>query len=135
MVTMQRLSSKYSLKNKSGMTLLEVMLALVILATAGLAVMQAASQSLNNQNYLQQKTFATWIASNRLAELKLEEKWPGLAWVREEIEFAGVKWYLRYEGVETANSSFRALDVEVSDSKDGQALGYIRTYVAKQYNP
>ncbi len=128
----KRLNNKHSLNNKSGMTLLEVMLALVILATAGLAVMQAASQSLNNQNYLQQKTFATWIASNRLAELKLEEKWPGLAWTREEVEFAGVKWYLRYEGVETGNSSFRALDVEVSDSKDGQALGYIRTYVAKQ---
>lgn len=132
MIMIKRLNRQPSLKYKSGMTLLEVMLALVILATAGLAVMQAASQSLNNQNYLQQKTFATWIASNRLAELKLEEKWPGLAWSREEVEFAGAKWYLRYEGVATGNTSFRALDIEVSDTKDGQALGYIRTYVAKQ---
>lgn len=114
------------------MTLLEVMLALVILASAGLAVMQAASQSLSNQGYLQQKTFAMWAASNRIAELKLQKQWPELHWRREEVELAGTKWYLRYQGVATGNTSFRALDVEVSDEKDGQALGHIRTYIAKQ---
>jgi len=125
------LKNSVDLKKSAGMTLLEVMLALVILASAGLAVMQSASQSLNNQNYLQQKTFASWVASNRLAQLKLEEKWPNLSWTREEIQFADVKWYVRFQGVATADSDFRALDIEVSDSKDGQAIGYIRTYIAK----
>ncbi len=37
---------------QQGMTLLEVMLALVILATSGLAVMKSASEALNNQAYL-----------------------------------------------------------------------------------
>ena len=54
-----------------GMTLLEVMLALVILAVSGLAVIKSASDALNNQGYLEQKTLALWVASNRLAELKL----------------------------------------------------------------
>ncbi|WP_220149726.1 type II secretion system minor pseudopilin GspI [Psychromonas sp. B3M02] len=130
-MTVNKANAKKSIQQQAGMTLLEVMLALVILATAGLAVMQAASESLRNQDYLQQKTFATWIASNRLAELKIEEEWPGLNWEEEEVEFAGVTWYLRYKGVKTSNNSFRALDVEVSDTKDGQALGYIRTYVAQ----
>jgi len=120
-----------SIKKMRGMTLLEVMLALVILATAGLAVMQAASQALSNQNYLQKKTFAMWIASNRIAELKLEEQWPALSWKDDEIEFANVKWFWRYKGVATADPSFIALDVEVSDEKGGQALSYIRTYIAK----
>ena len=125
------LLSHRAFKKNVGMTLLEVMLALVILASAGLAVMQAASQSLNNQSYLQQKTFATWIASNRLAELKLEEKWPSSSWVKEEVQFSGATWYLRYQTVATSNSSFKALDIEVSDKKDGKALSYIRTYIAK----
>ncbi|MDA7746299.1 type II secretion system minor pseudopilin GspI [Psychromonas sp.] len=120
-----------SMKHKRGMTLLEVMLALVILGTAGLAVMQAASQALNNQSYLQQKTFAMWIVSNRIAELKLEETWPSASWKSDEVEFAGTKWYWRYQSVATGDPSFVALDVEVSDEKDGQALGYIRTYIAK----
>lgn len=120
-----------SIKKSRGMTLLEVMLALVILASAGIAVMQAASQALNNQSYLQQKTFAMWIASNRLAELKLQQKWPTSSWQSDDIEFAGAKWYWRYQGVATGDPSFTALDIEVSDQKDGQALGYIRTYIAK----
>jgi len=132
---MSKLFTNNGIKKDQGMTLLEVMLALVILASAGIAVMQAASQSLNNQSYLQQKTFAMWVASNRLAELKLQQQWPELSWRREEVEFAGAKWYLRFQGVATGNTSFRALDIEVSDKKDGQALGYIRTYIAKQSMP
>ena len=128
---MSKLFTNNGIKKEQGMTLLEVMLALVILASAGIAVMQAASQSLSNQSYLQQKTFAMWVASNRLAELKLQQQWPELDWRREEVEFADTKWYLRFQGVATSNANFRALDVEVSDQKDGQALGYIRTYIAK----
>jgi len=124
-------SVKRSRKHQIGMTLLEVMLALVILASAGIAVMQAASQALNNQSYLQQQTFAMWIASNRIAELKLQEKWPSSSWTSDEIEFAGAKWYWRYQAVATADSDFTALDVEVSDEKDGRAIGYIRTYIGK----
>ena len=66
-------ASLYITAKERGMTLLEVMLALVILATAGLAVMKAASESLNNQAYLQDKTFALWVASNHLVELKLQK--------------------------------------------------------------
>lgn len=126
-----KLLTRFSLKKKSGMTLLEVMLALVILASAGLAVMQAASQALNNQSYLQQKTFAMWVASNRLAELKLEKKWPISSWRQEQVEFANVTWYWRYKAVATGDANFVALDVEVSDQKEGQVLAQIRTYLAK----
>jgi general secretion pathway protein I len=118
--------------NKSkGMTLLEVLLALVILATAGLAVMNAASGALNNQAYLQDKTFALWIASNGLAELKLQKQWPGAAWREESIEFAGGTWYSRYQSVATGDNNFKALDIEVSNQKEGKALAYIRTYIVK----
>lgn len=118
-------------KYSRGMTLLEVMLALVILATAGIAVMQAASKALNNQTYLQEKTFAIWIASNRIAELRLEGQWPKASWTQNEVQFADVTWYWRYQSVATADPSFVALDVEVSDEKDGRAIAYIRTYIAK----
>lgn len=113
------------------MTLLEVMLALVILASSGLAVMQAASLALNNQSYLQEKTFAMWIANNQITELKLQKQWPKSNWKSEQVEYAGMTWYWRYQGVATADKNFIALDVEVSNKKDGPALGYLRTYIAK----
>jgi len=113
------------------MTLLEVMLALVIMATSGIAVMNAASSALNNQAYLQNKTFALWVASNRLTELKLQRIWPSASWQYDTEELADLKWYLRYKSVETGDNEFKALDIEVSDVKDGRALAYLRTYIAK----
>ncbi|WP_022939997.1 type II secretion system minor pseudopilin GspI [Psychromonas hadalis] len=118
-------------KKQQGMTLLEVMLALVIMATAGVAVMNSASSALNSQAYLQNKTFALWIASNRLAELKLQKVWPAASWRYDTTEFADVTWFLRYKSVETGDNNFKALDIEVSDVERGRALAYMRTYIAK----
>jgi general secretion pathway protein I len=117
--------------HQRGMTLLEVMLALLILTMSGLAVMQSASQSLNNQGYLQDKTLALWVASNRLAELKLAGQKPAASWKNETEEMAGNTWYLRYKTVATENDDFKALDIEVSSKEEGRALAYIRTYVGK----
>lgn len=114
-----------------GMTLLEVMLALVILAGAGLAVMKSASESLNNQAYLQDKTMALWVASNYLVDLKLQKKWPSTSWQSDTEEFAGRTWFVRYQAVQTGDSNFIALDIKVSDEKEGVALADIRTYLGK----
>jgi len=121
----------YPFKYKRGMTLLEVMLALFILATAGLAVIESASQALSNQSHLQQKTFAMWVASNQLAELRLEKRWPSTSWSNETVVFANTKWYWRYKIVATGDIEFVALDVEVSEKQAGPALAYLRTYIAK----
>jgi general secretion pathway protein I len=114
-----------------GMTLLEVMLAMVILAMSGLAVMNSASEALNNQGYLQDKTVALWVASNRLVELKLQGTTLPASWKNENEEMAGNTWYLRYKTVATANDDFKALDIEVSNKEKGRAVAYIRTYIAK----
>jgi general secretion pathway protein I len=119
------------LKKQQGMTLLEVMLALVIMATSGVAVMNAASGALNGQAYLQKKTFALWVASNSLTELKLKKLWPAASWRYDTADLAGVTWYLRYKSVETGDNNFKALDIEVSDVERGRALAYMRTYIAK----
>jgi general secretion pathway protein I len=116
---------------QQGMTLLEVMLALIILATSGLAVMKSASQALNNQAYLEQKTFALWVASNRLVELKLQKQWPDANWRYDSETLAANTWYLRYKTVATGDDNFKALDIEVSTEKEGRSLAYIRTYIAK----
>lgn len=115
-----------------GMTLLEVMLALVIMATSGVAVINAASGALTGQARLQEKTFALWVASNQLTELKLKKLWPASSWQYDSTELAGVKWYVRYKTVETGSNDFKALDIEVSDSEKGRALAYLRTYIAEQ---
>lgn len=113
------------------MTLLEVMLALVILATAGLAVMQASSNALNNQAHLEDKSMAMWIASNGLVQLKLEKIWPTSTWKNSEVTFADKQWFVRYKAVGTGDSQFIAVDMQVRKDEKGVALATLRTYIAK----
>ncbi|EHX1221234.1 type II secretion system minor pseudopilin GspI, partial [Escherichia coli] len=50
---------------KRGFTLLEVMIALVIFSLAVMAVLQIASGTLSNQQVLEEKTVAGWVAENQ----------------------------------------------------------------------
>jgi general secretion pathway protein I len=120
------------IKAHGGMTLLEVMVALGVFATAGLAVMNTASEHVRSLSYLQEKTFATWVASNQLTQLTLEKRWPGAAWVKGSEEMGGQTWYWQWQGVETGDPNFKALDIEVSlDEKMKVALATARTYVGR----
>lgn len=115
-----------------GMTLLEVMVALVVFAIAGLAVMKTASEHLSGLSYLEQKTLATWVVQNQLVQQRLEDKWPSDSWVEGDEEMAGQRWYWRYRGVATADSNFKALDLEVRTApKSESPVAMMRTYVSR----
>lgn len=115
-----------------GMTLLEVMVALAIFAVAGIAVMSSVSQQLVGLTALEEKTIATWVADNRQVEVKLRKNWPGLSWTNGKEEMAGQTWYWRWRGVETQDSNFRALDVEVrNEEKAKDPRVTLRTYVSR----
>lgn len=53
-------------------TLLEVLVALVIVAVALAALARAGSQALNTQAALEERTLALWVADNVLAEIRLQ---------------------------------------------------------------
>ena len=102
------------MKKQSGMTLIEVMVALVVFALAGLA----------------EKTLASWLADNQLVQLRLENRWPALSWSETTLQAAGVSWHIRWQGVETDLPQLRALDVEVRHAKsDKTPVSSLRTYV------
>ncbi len=120
------------MKRARGMTLLEVMVALAVFAAAGIAVMRTASEHIRSLSYLEEKTFASWVASNQLVQARLENKWPNFSWQKGEEELAGQTWYWRWKGVETGDNNFRAMDIEVSlDEKMKTSLANVRTYVSK----
>ena len=62
------MKSNFSLrKTKQGMTLLEVLVALAIFATAALSVLRAVTQHINTLGYLEEKTFAGLEVDNQMA--------------------------------------------------------------------
>lgn len=105
------------MKREAGMTLIEVMVALVIFALAGLAVMQSTLQQTRQLGRMEEKILASWLADNQLVQLRLEKRWPALSWSETTVEAAGTRWFVRWQGVETALPQLRALDVEVRRQK------------------
>jgi len=56
----------------SGFTLIEVLVALAVVALALAALTRAGSTALNTQAELESRTLALWVAENRLGEIRLE---------------------------------------------------------------
>ncbi|QZN94493.1 type II secretion system minor pseudopilin GspI [Symbiopectobacterium purcellii] len=124
------------MKPQRGMTLLEVMVALTVFALAGLAVMKTAIYQVSTLNRLELKTFAGWVAENQQVQLKLEKRWPETRWVSGVSSLGGERWFWRWQGVETGDAQFRALDVEVRRDKNSSASdAVLRSYVVKLRAP
>ncbi|WP_413113149.1 type II secretion system minor pseudopilin GspI [Thaumasiovibrio sp. DFM-14] len=112
-----------------GMTLLEVMLALVIFATAALGIQFAVSQHMRSLSQLEDKLFATLVADNQLALLTLAQAAPSST-VRGKAEMADREWYYTIESVRTAEGLLRAVDVTIyTDSERRQRIHSVRTYL------
>lgn len=121
---------------QQGMTLLEVMVALVIFAMAGLTVLKTTAQQANSLGRLEEKTFALWIAENQQAVMRLEKQWPQTQWVTGEVTFAGSQWFWRIQGVATADPQVRAIDVEVRHDRDSRAAdAVLRSYQVQPGDP
>ena len=107
-----------------GFTLVEVMVALAVVAVALPALLVTLSQQLDGLRYLEDRTHAQWVAANRLAELRLVVSAKGslqTGRVSGSEEMAGRSWYWWSEGVETAVPGFFRYEIVVSDREDGEA--------------
>ncbi|MDE2430402.1 MAG: type II secretion system minor pseudopilin GspI, partial [Burkholderiales bacterium] len=68
---------RFSQHRSSGFTLLEVLVALVIVGTALGASLRAVGSLTQNSADLRTSMMATWSAENRLAQIRLAHEWPG----------------------------------------------------------
>lgn len=96
-----------------GFTLVEVLVALAVLAVALSAIVKAGADYAGNQAYLQERSFAYWVARNRLNELLLEPDWPPVGNRDGEVEFAGTEWTWRSRIQATPDEDVRRIDIEV----------------------
>ncbi|KJY84097.1 general secretion pathway protein GspI [Vibrio galatheae] len=116
-------------KNKQGFTLLEVLVALAIFATAAIATMRSVSQHINTLNFLEEKTFAAMVADNQLAQVILSGNKPSKKKGTETL--ADREWYWSVEPVSTTGDLLQAFDVKVAASEKGSPVVTVRSYVAK----
>lgn len=121
------------MSNQRGMTLLEVLVALIVFALAGLAVLQTTAQQAGSIGRMEEKILASWLADNQQVRLHLDKTWPEKRWVGTSVTYAGEEWSVRWQGVDTELGQLRALDVEVRRHKEDAApVVSLRSYVVRE---
>ncbi|MDG4553495.1 MAG: type II secretion system minor pseudopilin GspI [Candidatus Competibacter sp.] len=112
------------MKRAIGFTLLEVLVALAVLAIAMGAVIGATTQSVNTVGALRDQTFAGWVALNKVNELLLAPTaWPNEGSRKGEAELANRVWRWEARFGKTDDPDMRRLEVTVRAGETGPILG------------
>ncbi len=117
-----------------GFTLLEVMVALAIVALGMAAVIKTVTTTTSNTIHLRDKTFAYWVAQNQLAEIELTSGSPKKGFSDGEETLAGLTWHWtrKIEGTEDPDTN--RIEVTVRKNKDKSAQNYA-TLITLLFNP
>lgn len=108
------------LSGQRGFTLMEILVALAIIAIVLGALVQTAGSSASNAGRLRDKTVAQWVASNRLAELQVSGTFPETGSRTGEAEMLGQVWYWKTHVQKVEDEDLRRVDVEIRKSADGK---------------
>ena len=106
-------------KLNKGFTLLEVLIALSILAISSIAVLTQTGQSISHLQQLQSKTMALIIAENQLNALQIGEQWPGTGRQSTPVSYVDREWLVTTEVTSTAEPWLRKIIVTVSADDHG----------------
>ncbi len=99
-----------------GFTLIEVIIALAILAIALTAAGRATQGTADSSATLKTRMLATWVAQNRLAELQLAEKLPDKGERNGEAEQGGLRFQWKESISQTKNESILRAEIAVSSA-------------------
>lgn len=116
-------------RHTKGFTLIEVLVALFVVATALAALGFAGAQAIDNQSVLEERTLALWAADNQLAEVRLQLPiQPGTS--SGSVRIGSRDWRWRREVALAPGGQLWRIDVTIVDAAD-QPI-YIHTGFAQR---
>lgn len=113
-----------------GFTLVEILIALAILAVGLAAATRAVGIASDSAFALEQRMIAQWVAQNRVNEIRARSLWPDIGSSEGEAEQAGQRliWVQTVSG--TPHQAFRRVDVKVVlPGKLSHSLATLTAYV------
>ena len=118
-------------KRRNGFTLIEVLVALAIVAIGMAAVLEALTSSANTALYLQDKTFAEWLALNRMETVRLSGAVPATGTSNDTTDYAGRSWEWQQKVTDTRVKGMRQIEIDVrpANSEAGEDRGWYASAV------
>lgn len=105
-------------RNNTGFTLIEVMIALTIIAISLGALISASGTQANSATYLKQKTLAHWVAVNELTQLRISREFPSAGDKKGSTSMANFDWYWIRTTTKTEDKNALEITFTVYSDKD-----------------
>ncbi|MFN3899739.1 MAG: type II secretion system minor pseudopilin GspI [Alishewanella aestuarii] len=119
-----------------GFTLLEVLIALAIFATAGAAILQASASHLRALAQLEELTLASMIANNQLQQAQLNRSWPPRELEQGEVSLGNRDWQWQLRAVTVPDQDLRELQISVRLAEQPEQVVYqLKTYIGRPDAP
>lgn len=97
----------------AGFSLIEVMVALLIVAISLGGVTYTVGNIARNETVIGEKTFARWVAMNQIAKSQIERAWPSIGSTNGDETMAGVEWKWEQKTLNTPDENVRKIEVSV----------------------
>lgn len=110
-----------------GFTLIEVLVALTIVALAAAALTHALRSGIDTTAHLRDRLFAQWVAENRLTETRLAPQLAPLGSTSGEAEFGTQRWRWRQQIRPTPFKGVRRIAIEVRRGADLESAAALAT--------
>lgn len=121
-------------RRSAGFTLIEILVALAVIAIGTVAVAAAVSGNVGNAAYIQDRTLAHWVAMNKVAELQVAQQWPSTGTERGDSLLASQEWNWEVKVSDTDDPDVRRIDVQVfadHDQDQKQPLASLVAYIGR----
>lgn len=121
------------IRRKGGFTLLEVMVAAVIIAVGFAAVWRATGLAADALELTRSKTLAMWAAKDRITEYRVMNIWPDLGETKGGVAAGKEAFFIRQTVSQTPSDNFRKVKIEISRrANDGYILARLTGYLINE---
>jgi len=120
MPTMTNMNSIFNIKKYTGFTLLEILVALAVVAIALSAIVSEVSNNVKNAAHLRDKTLAHWVAMNQVTEWRTSGDWPAPGVSQGDALMAEHEWHWSMTVSTTEDADVRRMDVEARADQNAQ---------------
>lgn len=117
------------MRRARGFTLLEVLVAVSIVGLSLAAVVATMGQMIDSGNAMRERTYAAWIAQNRITEIRVRPVLPEVGNSTGTVEYANTEWTWRAVIAETGVTDLYRIDVSVSLADDGDPIRTVTGFV------